>query len=328
MDIRDFKYCVAIRTLGQAGVMYQRELDSLNSQTIKPEKILVYLAEGYDKPKETIGWETVIYAKKGMVAQRALNFDEITTPYVLFLDDDVYLPNDGVEKLAKGLLEHNGDCIAADTFPNHKMSVASKILAFVTNWAYPHYSSKWAIKVQHNGSFSYNNNPTKDVYYTQSAAGPCSLWRLEAFRSIHFPDEMWLDRLGFAYGEDLLCYHKLYVNGGKMLMHYTSGVKHLDAQSSRAKYNADPIKLRKRARAWFILWWRIDYTLNNRGVWHRVKSLLSFSAKCVWGLFLHLVYSLVKLSSKPLIYFIKGNVDGYKFVHSDAYKNVPNFIVK
>lgn len=328
MDIQDFKYCVAIRTLGQAGALYQQELDSLNKQTIKPEKILVYLAEGYTKPKETIGWETIGYVKKGMVAQRALNYDEVTTPYVLFLDDDVYLPEDAVEKLAKGLIEIQGDCIAADTFPNHKMSMMSKVLAFVTNWAYPHYSRKWAIKVQRNGSFSYNNKPTKDVYNTQSAAGPCSLWRLEAFRGIRLQDELWLDRLGFAYGEDLLCYHKLYINDGKMLMHYTCGAKHLDAQSSREKYNADPAKLHKRARAWFILWWRINYSLNNRNGWHRTKSLLSFGAKCIWGLMLHLAYSLAKFSYKPLIYFIQGNLDGYKFVHSDAYKDVPNFIVK
>lgn len=328
MDIQDFKYCVAIRTLGQAGEMYQRELDSLNKQTIKPEKILVYLAEGYDKPKETIGWETIIYVKKGMVAQRALDFDEVTTPYVLFLDDDVYLPDDAVEKLAKGLLENQGDCIAADTFPNHKMSFVSKVKGFVTNWAHPHFDKEWAIKIQQNGSFTYNNNPTKDVYKAMSAAGPCSLWRLDAFRNIHFADELWLDDLGFAYGDDLLYFYKLHVNGGKMLMHYTTGVKHLDAQSSRSKYNSDPIKLKKRARAWFILWWRIDYSLNNRGAWHRIKSILSFGAKSVWSILLHLAYSIVTLSYKPIVYYIQGNTDGYRYVHSETYKRVHNFIVK
>ena len=81
MIIKGFRYSVAIRTLGKAGEIYQKELDSLNNQTIRPEKIIVYLAEGYDKPKETIGWENVVYVKKGMVAQRALEYKEINSLY-------------------------------------------------------------------------------------------------------------------------------------------------------------------------------------------------------------------------------------------------------
>lgn len=327
MDVQNFKYCVAIRTLGQAGHKYQQELDSLAAQTIKPEKILVYLAEGYPLPEESIGSEIVVRVKKGMVAQRALAFEEVTTPYVLFLDDDVYLPPDAVEKMAKGLMEHQGDCIAADTFPNHQMSVKEKTMAFVTNWAYPHHSDRWAIKIHHTGSFSYNYRPVKAVYRTMSAAGPCSLWRLEAFRSIHFQDESWLDKLGFAYGEDMLCYYKLHVNGGKLLMHYTSGVIHLNAQSSRASYDADPIKLRKRARAWFILWWRTDYSLKGSTRGYKMRSLLAFLIKYLWGMGVHVAYAVGTLNYRPILYYVQGNCDGYRFVHSEFYRNIPNFIV-
>ena len=71
------EYIVVIRTLGTAGDKYQQLLDSLNKQTIQPSKILVYIAEGYSIPKETIGKEQYIYVKKGMVAQRALPYDEV-----------------------------------------------------------------------------------------------------------------------------------------------------------------------------------------------------------------------------------------------------------
>ena len=244
------------------------------------------------------------------------------------LDDDVYIPEDGVEKLAKGLLENDGDCIAADTFPNHEMSVVSKVKAVITNWALPMYSKTWAIKIQHTGSFCYNNHPTKDVYRAQSAAGPCSLWRKEAFLGIHFEDEMWLDRIGFAYAEDTFCFYKLHVNGEKLLLHYTSGVKHLDAQSARASYNADPVKMRKRARAWFFLWWRVCYNLKGESVFVKALSLTEYMLKFVWSLLVNLAYSVVTLSYKPVWYYIMGNVDGYKYVHSEEYKKVPNFIVK
>ena len=83
------QYTVAIRTLGTAGEKYQRLLNSLVAQTVQPASILVYIAEGYPIPTETIGIEQYIYVKKGMVAQRALSYDEIETEYILFLDDDV-----------------------------------------------------------------------------------------------------------------------------------------------------------------------------------------------------------------------------------------------
>lgn len=325
--MKNFRYSVAIRTLGKAGEAYQKELDSLDCQSIRPEKIVVYLAEGYEKPKETIGWEEIVFVKKGMVAQRALKYEEISSPYILMLDDDVYLPNNAVETMARSIIENNGDCIAADTFPNHRMSLAGKFFAFVTNWACPIYSHKWAIKIQLTGSFCYNNHPTKNCYLAQSAAGPCSLWKKKAFVGIRFEDEMWLDRLGFAYGDDLLYYYKLYLNGGKMLLSYDSGVEHLDAQSSRAGYNKDSEKLRKRARAWFLLWWRISYSRKDVGIGYKIMSLVAYALKFMWGAGINALYGLSVFSYKPLWYHVLGNIDGYRYVHSDEYDRIPNIVV-
>lgn len=55
MPFKIMEYTVAIRTLGKAKEKYQCLLDSLVNQTIKPSRILVYIAEGYAIPKETIG---------------------------------------------------------------------------------------------------------------------------------------------------------------------------------------------------------------------------------------------------------------------------------
>ena len=53
----EFEYTAVIRTLGTAGEKYQQLLDSLQAQTIAPEARMVYIAEGYPLPKETIGTE-------------------------------------------------------------------------------------------------------------------------------------------------------------------------------------------------------------------------------------------------------------------------------
>ena len=77
-------YSVAIRTLGTSHVL-QQELESLHLQSILPDKILIYIAEGFDRPSFTVGIEEYRWVSKGMVCQRALHYDEINSDYILFL---------------------------------------------------------------------------------------------------------------------------------------------------------------------------------------------------------------------------------------------------
>ena len=112
------QYTAVIRTLGTAGAKYQTLLDSLVSQTLPPEEILVYIAEGYEIPSDTVGTEKYIFVKKGMVAQRALRYDEVKTEYILFLDDDLYFPPDAVEKMFSLLGRYGADVISPDVFHN------------------------------------------------------------------------------------------------------------------------------------------------------------------------------------------------------------------
>lgn len=322
-----FSYCAAIRTLGYAGEKYRRELESLVKQTIPPEHIFVYIAEGYPLPHETVGQEEYIRVPKGMVSQRALPYNEIDTPYILILDDDVYLEPDAVEKLFHGMQEMDGDCIAADTFANHRMCFVSKVKAAISNWAFPRRNDSYAFKVQHNASFTYNNNPDHDIYCSESAAGPASLWRLDALKNIHFEDEKWIDRIGFAYGDDLLFFYKLSKNGGRLLVHYNCGIVHLDAKSERKKYDADSRKLLLRSQMWFILWWRTCYDLTGISVTEKFLSMLSFSAKFLWNTITISLYSLIKLKLTPIKYHLAGTWKGIRYVHSPEYKAIPNFIL-
>lgn len=320
-------YSVAIRTLGKAGEKYQAELNSLSRQTVQPEKIVVYIAEGYPLPKETIGREEYVYVKKGMVAQRAHDYKEITTPHVLLLDDDVELEPDAAERLLNALALNNGDCIAADTFRNQDMTALSKLRALITNWALPRRDDGWAFKVQPNASFSYNSHPSRDVCLSQSAAGPASLWKTEALRRIRFADELWNESFGFAYGEDLLLFYKLYVNHGRLLVHYRPGITHLDAASARKDYSRDSRRLYLRSLMWLALWRRVCYDRADLTPGRRRLAAASFAAKLAWGAAIHAAYSAAKLSLAPLRQYVKGAIDGWRYVHSPAFKSIPNFYI-
>lgn len=227
------EYTAVIRTLGMAGDKFQKELDSLINQTIKPKEIIVYIAEGYAIPKETCGLERYVYVKKGMVAQRALNYKEVTTEWMLFLDDDVYLPPDGVEKLFNAIDTHKADVVAPNTFGNYEADKRTKVRNLLMRKSVPFKSDKWCYKVLKSGGFAYNSKPVFDFYWSESNAGPCSLWRKNDFLNIHFEDDIeWLDSSFYALPEDQVMFYKGYLNGLKIGTVFNSGIIHLDASTT------------------------------------------------------------------------------------------------
>lgn len=321
-------YSIAIRTLGLSGDKFVKELDSIAMQTIPPEQIIVYIAKGYARLEYTIEKEQYVEVTKGMLAQRALNYNEIDSEFILLLDDDVELSPNSAELLLSAAIENNIDCVAADTFQNHKMSIISKVYNAFVNLTFPHYSKKWAFKIMPNNSFSYNTKPTKDFYYSQSAAGPASLWRKKIFLQMNYTDELWLDRLGFSWGDDGLIFNKLHKNRpNKLGVLFNSGITHLDAKTQSKSYQANSKKFLTRSMASFIIWYRICYNLKNISIVKRVYTLLLYGIKVLWMIPIHIIASIVHRDAKILPYYIMGQVKGLKFVRSHEYKTIPNFIV-
>ena len=181
------QYTAVIRTLGTAGSKYQKLLDSLVSQTLPPEEILVYIADGYKIPSETVGTEKYIFVKKGMVAQRALRYDEVKTEYILFLDDDLYLPADITEKMFGLLVKYGADVVSPDIYPNSERPFKQRFMMAASGRMRARYKdSLWGYKVMRTAGYSYNAHPVKDAYWSQTNAGACFLCRKTDFLSIHF----------------------------------------------------------------------------------------------------------------------------------------------
>ena len=269
-------YNVVIRTLGTAGKYYQRTLDSLLNQTIKPEAIIIYIAEGYPIPQETIGLERYVYVKKGMVAQRALPYNEVNTEYMLFLDDDVYLPPFAVETLYNEMSEASAQVIAPCTFFNNKVSIFSKLRSSLMGKEVCRFTKddRWAFKVLSTTGFSYNNNPTKTVYESQTNAGPCFFCTKTDFLKIAFDEELWLDDAPYALPEDQVMFYKMYLSGMKILTSFDSGIIHLDAGSTTANTKDRISKLiYSEYRNKLIFWHKFIYT-PEQSILNRVWSCL------------------------------------------------------
>ena len=257
------QYTVVIRTLGTAGEYYRRTLNSLLEQTIRPQVIVVYIAEGYPIPKDTIGVEKYVYVKKGMVAQRALPYNEVETEYMLFLDDDVYLPPNGVEVLYKEMVEHNAQVISPSVFANHKVSWKSKIKNTILGKEVARlFDNRWGYKVLRTGGFSYNNNPVKPVYESTTNAGPCFFCKKENFLKIKFHEDLWLDEAPYALPEDQVMFYKMHLCGLKILTSFDSGIVHLDAGSTMQATDDKVLKtIYSEFRNKTIFWYK-DITLH------------------------------------------------------------------
>lgn len=312
-------YSVAIRTLGTSGDAFRRELESLHKQTILPQKIVVYIADGYNRPDFQIGMEEYVWVKKGLVAQRALEYREIGSEYILLLDDDVELAPSSAEILLKSAVENNADVVGADTFRTHELSFKSKVAAIISNWVFPHDDQNWAFKLNSHGSFSYLNNPKKDCYRSQSCAGPASLWKKNVRLKLHFDDEVFLDSIKHMT-EDQIMFGKVHFSGYKLYVHYNSGIKHLDARVNSKSYDNDSRRFYYRSRRLFVLWWRTCFERK------AALTVPTYVCKSIWLGFVNLGVGLITFRPKSIFHYVLGIIDGWKFVHSDEYKKVPKWL--
>lgn len=316
-------YCACIRTLGKAGDKYKILLDSLRRQTLQPKKVLVYIPYGYDLPKETIGIEQYVRCEKGMVHQRSLPFDEVDTNWILFLDDDVYLEDDAVERLFLGLESEHGDAISADTFPVQNSGWLGKLRA-ARRFTFPRRDDGWAIKHWRNCSHTYNIHPSKSVLPTQSAGGPTLLIRKDVFQSIHFSDEQWMDDFRYPLGEDTALTYKLYLYGYRLLLHYDSGCVHLNAMSSRVK---DPLEsFLVTQTVWLVSWYRMFYNLKHATWKSKSLAVMSYVIRELWTFFFSAIPPSIKHLNLKFVYmFFKKYKNGYDYIHSEAFRSLPRY---
>lgn len=312
------EYTAVIRTLGTAGDKYQSLLNSLLKQTILPSDIYVYIANGYAIPKETVFIEKYIYVKKGMVAQRAQKYDEVNTEYILFLDDDVYLPPDSVELLFAQMQEKSADVISPDVFNNSERSWGQRLMMFISGRMRARYNDKqWGYKVMTTGGYSYNANPTNDIYWSQTNAGPCFLCKKSTMLDIHFEEELWLDRMQYPQGEDQVMYYKMYKKGYKQLTSYNSGIKHLDAGGNRNP-EKEKMLIYSDFRFKTVFWHRFIFLPTKSSIlkfWNIISICYTFS-------FSFLV-SLLKLRFDIMRIKYLAIKDGIDFVCSEDYKALP-----
>lgn len=321
MDHINFKYSVAIRTLGKAGAAYETTIRSLMAQTIPPQRIIVYIAEGYQLPMR-VADEIYVCCKKGMAHQRALSYEEIPDDYVLLCDDDLFFSEDAVEQLFIAMQENEADCISANMFPNHDMRFNTKIIKAILHGEYPSCSKSLAFRIRCSSYFSYCNNPY-NVMESQSCAGACMLIKKSVNNSLCYEDEVWMDQFPYTSGQDQIFAHKLYRYGYRLFIHYAVGVFHLDAKTGHIKDEVQADFNKRKIR--YIEWYRSIYEPGNN--WQKMLAVLSYYSYWSWLLVLSLISFILRRNKFKVKNSFKALAEARQYIKSEDYNKIPKWKV-
>lgn len=322
-------YSIAIRTLGTAGEKYRKLLESIERQTIKPEKVVVVLPEGYQLPNEQLGYEQFEFSPKGMIVQRMDALKYIDSEYILFCDDDLEFDSDFCEKTISVLSNGAYDCASGpllDLFPpkNLKYSFAS-ILGGACVML--HGRSKYYVRILNTGGWSYNRSidiHAHRVYKTESLPWACFMIKRDVMKAIRFEDELWAERSGYSAFEDRVMFYKLLVNGYRTCVVSDAHYIHNDGKTSTLNVKLAPIYAGSFNH--YVFWHRFLYGQSKNffdKLWKRlcINYYVLMSRVYGWGLYL-----IKRKSADERNASAQGFKDAKDFIKSQEYLTLPEVV--
>ena len=318
-------YSVIIRTIGTAGEKYQKLLESVKKLEPQPKEIIVVLPEGYDLPKEQLGYEKFYYSKKGMVYQRLKGISCCTTEYALICDDDVCFPSDFVHLLYDPLSDHEYGVSAAPLCsffpqPGIKAFVSAITASAVPDWIH---KDRYVYVLRSTG-YSYNRHLRTGehrYYEAQSVAGTCFFVNINAVKRLHWEDELWMDNNGYGAMEDQTMIYKAWLKGVKTVVVSDAEYEHMDARTSVR--NNKPAVLYSLVFNRYVFWHRFIY-LQEKNLKGRTAALIAWNYRCFWkNVYLIIDFLRKRISWKDVLLQKKALRDAEAFVYSQEYKKIP-----
>lgn len=178
---------------------------------------------------------------------------------------------------------------------------------------------EFLVKVWRTGGFIVNTNIKKGCqYYNQSGHGTCVFGLASAIKGISFGEEMWLQDTVYALPDDMLLYYKLYLAGNKIAMNMDVRFLHLDAGATLANKDKHINNIYASARNGVIFWHRFIYLIGDK----RWLSSLCFARRVFFTSFFALLKGIKNGDFKIFKTYVKAYGDGFKYIHSDKYRQL------
>ena len=321
----EIDYSVVIRTIGNAGEKYEALLASIDALEPKPKEIIVVLPEGYEPPKERLGWETFCYSLKGMVIQRVYGINMVKTKYALVCDDDVSFDSDFVQKLYKPLHDGKYTFSAGPLLSFLPPKGAKTVISAITGAAAPTLFKRHRyVSILRTGGYSFNRNINThdEVYYeAQSLAWTCFFADVDAFKKINIEKEHWLDMNGYSALDDQTMFYKGWLKGLKTVVVSNALYQHLDAKTSTRKNK--PATVYSSVFNRYVFWRRFIYQQQSNSI-AKCWCTVCFGYRSLWchiweiiDLFRH------RKTREDYVLFKKALKEAKAFVKTKDYLELP-----
>lgn len=322
-------YSVTIRTLGTAEDKYQRTLDSIATQSIQPKEVIIVLANGYECPKEQLGYERFVFVDKGMVNQRVACFDESSSEYTLALDDDVEFSSNFVASLFDTMEKCKADFVSPlvkeiNISGGGRYTLINKIKDWLLGVSIrKRLKDSFMVKVWRTGGFIVNSAVEDNKqYYSQSGHGTCVFGRTKALKELHFEEELWLQDAKYALPEDMVMFYKLYLKGNVIAMNREVEFVHLDAGSSLMDDNKKLNNIYASARNGLIFWHRFIYKCRDK----KWLSILCIVRRIFFTSLFALLKGIIRWDIRYFKTYMEGYRDGWKYIHTSTYNELSNIV--
>ena len=323
--LQEIDYSVIIRTLGTAGEKYENLLKSISALEPQPKEIIVVLPEGYDLPKEQLGWERFLFSPKGMVSQRVYGIENASTKYALICDDDVGFDSDFVRQLYKPVSEGKCSFSAGPLLSFFPPKGLKTLVSTVMGAASPTlFKKKHYVSLLRTGGYSFNRNiDTKSEAYFEALSLPwtCFFADIEALKRIDIAAEKWLDLNGYSALDDQTMFYKGYLMGYKTLVVSNALYDHLDGRTSVR--NNKPATIYASIFNRYVFWHRFIYSQESN-VFMKIWARVCINYRVFWCRVFDLIDYLRGRNSKSDLKIIKrAYKDVKKYIKSDDYLNLP-----
>lgn len=319
--MNNIDYSVIIRTIGKAGEKYQKLLESIHALVPQPKEVIVVLPNGYEKPKEQLGWEKFYYSEKGMVHQRTYGFSICKTPYALVCDDDVSFDADFVDLVSKPVLNGTASISAGPLYSFLPKPGFQTILCCATASAYPTVFNRqnYCTFLPSTGySFNRHLDDNKEFYYTQGIAGTCFFVNIEDVKKVNVAEEAWVDAHGYSAMEDGALIYKAYLMGYKICVVPAAKYIHHDAKTSM-RNNSDAMMYSLGFNR-VVFWHRYIYRFR-KNIFSKWWAVAMFKYHTMWTLIL----KKLRHSDSNYKNMSRGYADGYRYLKTDEYRKLPAF---
>lgn len=321
-------YSVVIRTTGKAHEKYQALLESISKLVPAPKEVIVVLPEGADVPDEKLGWESFYFCKRGMVSQRMKGVQVCKTHYALFCDDDVSFSSDFVRLLFEPIEQNLSSFSVAPLYsflPQKGInSLANTVMASAAPMVFQ--TKSHYISVLKSSGYSYNRNlQTKSgkFYYAESAPWTCFFADIDAFRSLDFEKETWLDKNGYSSLDDQTMFYKAWLMGLKTVAVPQASYKHLDGRTSFI--NNKPSVVYSKVFNRVVFWHRFIYSRQNN-IFDRISSTVAFRYCIFWLLLWNEIAYIRGRMPADINQLSKAAYrDALKYIESEEYHNLPQY---